>query len=85
MAIWRTLAADLRFILDFLTRFDVEEADSFIMVGAVHFVAVRAAIMKTLAPYVRIIEIFDVGGTIHQTHMYRLLESYLVQNGVRVR
>ena len=48
-----------------------------LLVGATHFIAVRAAITKTLAPYVHIIKYFDVGGTIHQTPMYRLLESVL--------
>ena len=48
-----------------------------LLVGAVHFVAVRAAITKTLAPYVRIIKIFDVGCTINQTPMNGLLESVL--------
>ena len=47
------------------------------MVGVVHFVMVKAAITKMLAPFVRTIKIFDVGGTIHQTPMYRLLESVL--------
>ena len=48
-----------------------------LLVGVVHYVAVWAAITKTLAPYMRIIKNFDVCGTIHQTPMYRLLESAL--------
>ena len=45
-----------------------------LLVGAMHFVAVRAAITKKL---VSIIRIFDIGGTIHQMPMYGLLESVL--------
>ena len=48
-----------------------------LLVGVVHFVAVRTAITKTFAPYVRIIKIFDVCGTIHQTPMYKFLEFLL--------
>ena len=48
-----------------------------LLLGAVHYVVVRAAINKTLASYVRIIKNSDVCGTIHQTRMYRLLESVL--------
>ena len=40
-----------------------------------HFVAVIAVIIKQLAPYMHIIKAFDIGGAIHQTPMYRLLES----------
>ena len=46
-----------------------------LLVGAMHFVVVRAAIIKQLASYMHIIKIFDVGGTIHQTLMYGLVES----------
>ena len=52
-----------------------------LLVGAVHYVAVRATITKTSAPYMRIIKIFDVCGTIHQTPMYELLESVLGAKG----
>ena len=38
---------------------------------------VRAAITKTLAPYECIVKNSDVGGTIYQTPMYKLLESIL--------
>ena len=48
-----------------------------LLVGTMHFVAVRAAITKTLAPYVCIIKNFDVGNTIHQTPIYGLLEFVL--------
>ena len=48
-----------------------------LLVGAMHFLAVRAPITKWLAPYVHIIQNFDVCGTIHQTTIYRLLESVL--------
>ena len=51
-----------------------------LLVGDVHSVAVRAAIAKTLAPYVRIIKNFDVCSTIHQTPMYKLLNSVLDAN-----
>ena len=36
------------------------------LVGAVHSVAVRAAITKTVVPYMWIIKYFDVCGRIHQ-------------------
>ena len=52
-----------------------------LLVGAVHFVVVKAAITKTLAPYVCIIKNFDVCGTIHQTSMYGILESVLGAKG----
>ena len=48
-----------------------------LLVGAMHYVVVRAAITKTSAPSMRIIKNFGVCGTIHQTPMYRLLESVL--------
>ena len=48
-----------------------------LLVGAFFFVAVRDAITKTLAPYMRNIKDFDVGGTIYQTPMYGLWESVL--------
>ena len=48
-----------------------------LLLGAMHFVAVRATIIKTLAPYMWIIKDFHVCGTIHQALMYRLLESVL--------
>ena len=51
------------------------------LVGAVHFMAFRAAITKQFAPYVRIIKNFDVCCTIHQTPMYGLLESIFVTKG----
>ena len=54
-----------------------------LLVGAMHFVAVRAAITKTLAPYMCIIRNFDVCGTIHQTPMYGLLSPYLAQKGAK--
>ena len=44
---------------------------------AVNLVAVRAAITKTFALYVGIIKDSDVGATIYQASMYRLLESIL--------
>ena len=47
-------------------------------VSSVYFVVVRATITKNLAPYVCIIKKFEVCGTIHQTSMYRLLESILL-------
>ena len=55
-----------------------------------HFVAVRAAITKTLAPYVRIIKNFDVQFIKPSVQSIRPLykdfwRPYLVQNGVRVR
>ena len=52
-----------------------------LLVGAVHFVAFRAAITKHLAPYVRIIKNVDICSTIHQTPMYGLLESVLGAKG----
>ena len=52
-----------------------------LLVGAMHYVAVRAAITKTLAPYMQIIKVFDVCGTIHQTPMYVLLETVLGAKG----
>ena len=52
-----------------------------LLVGAVHYVAVRAAITKTSRPYMRIIKNFDVCGTIHQTPMYGFLESVLGAKG----
>ena len=48
-----------------------------LLIGVVLFVAVGAAITKELAPYMYINKIFDVGGTIHQTRMYGLLEPVL--------
>ena len=48
-----------------------------LLVGAMHSAAVRAAITKILEPYVCISTNLDVGGTIHETPMYRLLESIL--------
>ena len=71
-----TLVANLRFRLHLCTRFDVDKARS-IIIGAMHFVAVRAATTKMFAPYLHIIKNFDVCSTIHQTPMYRLLESVL--------
>ena len=56
-----------------------------LLVGVVHFVAVRATITKTMAPYMQIIKILDVCGTIHQTPMYGLLESVLGAKGAEVR
>ena len=52
-----------------------------LLVGAMHFVAVRAAMTKQLASYVRIHKKFVVCGTIHQTPMYGLLESVLGAKG----
>ena len=52
-----------------------------LLVGAVHYMVVRSAITKTLVPYVCIIKNFDVCSTIHQTPMYRLLESVLGAKG----
>ena len=46
-----------------------------LLVGVIHFVAVRAAITKKVSPNMHIIKNFDVGGTIHQFCMYGLLES----------
>ena len=37
-----------------------------LLVGAMHFVVVRAAITKKVSPNVHIIKNFDVGGTINQ-------------------
>ena len=56
-----------------------------LLVGVVHFVAVRAAITKQLAPCVCIIKVFDVCGAIHQTPMYGLLESILGAKGADLR
>ena len=53
-----------------------------LLVGAVHFVVVRTAITKKGSPNVHIIKIFNVGGTIHQTPMYGLLESVFGANGL---
>ena len=52
-----------------------------LLVGVVHYVAVRTAITKMLAPYMWIIKKFDVFGTIHQTPMYKLLESVVGAKG----
>ena len=52
-----------------------------LFVGAMRYVAVRAAITQTSAPYMRIIKIFGVCGTIHHTPMYGLLESVLGAKG----
>ena len=41
-----------------------------LLVGAMHFVVVRAAITKKVSPNVHIIKNIDVGGTIHQFCMY---------------
>ena len=54
------------------------------MVGVVYFVAIRATITKTLAPYVRIIKDFDVCGTIHYSPIYGILESVLGAKGAEV-
>ena len=51
------------------------------LVGAVHFVAVRATITKKVGPNVRNIKSFDVCGTIHHTSMNRLLDSILGAKG----
>ena len=51
-----------------------------LLVGAMHFVVVRAAITKKVSPNMHIIKDFDVGGTIHQFCMYGLLESVLGAN-----
>ena len=56
-----------------------------LLVGAMHFVAVRAAITKQLAPYVHIIKNSDVCSTIHQIPMYVLLESVLGVKRAEVR
>ena len=56
-----------------------------LLVGAMHFVAVVAAIHQKVAPNMRIIKNFDVCGTIHQTPMYLLLESVLGTKGAEVR
>ena len=48
-----------------------------LLVGAMHFVAVRATITKKGSPNVHIINNFDGGGTIYQMPMYGLLESVL--------
>lgn len=52
-----------------------------LLVGAMNFVAVRAAITKTLEPYVLIIKNSHVYSTIHQTPMCKLLESILGVKG----
>ena len=52
-----------------------------LLVGAMHFVPDRAAIIKQLAPYMYIVKIFDVGGTMHQAPMYGLSESVLDTKG----
>ena len=46
-----------------------------LLVGAMHFVVVRAAITKKVSPNMHIIKNFDVGGTIHEFCIYGLLES----------
>ena len=51
-----------------------------LLIGAVHFATVRAAITKILAPYVHIIKYFDVCNTIDQTPIYELFESLLGAN-----
>ena len=51
-----------------------------LLVGAMHFVVVRAAITKKMSPNVRIIKEFDFSGTIHQFCIYGLLESVLGAN-----
>ena len=51
-----------------------------LLVGAMHFEVVRAAITKKVSANVHIIKIFDVGGTIHQFCMYGLLEFVLDAN-----
>ena len=51
-----------------------------LLVGAMHFVAVRAAITKKVSSNMHIIKNFDAGGTIHQVCMYGLLESVLGAN-----
>ena len=52
-----------------------------LLVCAVRFVAVLVAINDLALSYARIIKEFDVGGTIHQFCMYKLLESVLGANG----
>ena len=52
-----------------------------LLVGAVHYVAVRVAITKMSVPYMRIIKNFAVCGIIYQTPMYGLLESVLDAKG----
>ena len=51
-----------------------------LLVGVMHFLAVRAAITKKISPNMHINKDFDVGGTIHQFCMYGLLESVLGAN-----
>ena len=48
-----------------------------LLVGAIHFVVARTVITQKGSPNVHINKIFDVGGKIHQTPMYGLLESIL--------
>ena len=51
-----------------------------LLVGAIHSVVVRTAVTKQGSPNVHIMQIFDVGDTIHQTPMYKNLESVLARN-----
>ena len=57
--------------------------EALLLIGVVHFMVIRAAITKTLAPYVHIIKNFDVCNTIHQNSMYELLESVLSVKGLK--
>ena len=52
-----------------------------LLAGAMHYVVIRAAIIKTLALYLRIIKNFDVCGTIHQNPMCGILEFIIGEKG----
>ena len=52
-----------------------------LFVGAMHFVAIRSAITKKVGLNVRTIKNSGVCGAIHQTAMYKLLESVLRATG----
>ena len=69
-----SLAADLRFRLICYLDLMLTRQLVLLLVGAVHYVAVRTAITKTSAPYMWIIKNSGVCGTIHQTPMYGFLE-----------
>ena len=59
----------------------LKKQEILLLVGAMHFVAVRVSIINKLAPYMRIIKDSDVCSTIHQTSMYGLFESVLGAKG----
>lgn len=58
-----TLATNFKFLSDFLN-LTVTRLGVLLMVGAMCFVAIRAAIAKELSPYVHISVRFDMGETI---------------------